>query len=101
MQDEGPFGIDGASYPVVTYNFANPKVGTWKAQVIIRAENVPTDSPAAVAMITNKASLQLFSHLNKYELEVGQEVGLVAHLFDQTTYVVREPWSVSADLMNR
>jgi len=62
--------------------------GVWSAQVIIKAEDVPTDSPAALAMITNKASLELFSHLNQYELEVGQEVGLVANLFDRAAFVV-------------
>ena len=62
--------------------------GVWNAQVIIKAEDVPTNAPAALAMITNKASLELFSHLNQYELEVGQEVGLVANLFDRSTFVV-------------
>lgn len=75
---------------MTTYTFVNPKVGAWNAQITLCAENVPTDSPAAVAMISNKASLQLFSHLNQYELEVGQEVGLVANLIDQTTFGVRK-----------
>jgi len=85
--ETGPYGIDGASYPVTTYTFAKPAVGVWSAQVIIKAEDVPTDAPAALAMITNKASLELFSHLNQYELEVGQEVGLIANLFDRAAFV--------------
>jgi hypothetical protein len=70
-------------------------VGVWSAQVIIKAEGVPTDVPAAMAMITNKASLELFSHLNQYELEVGQEVGIVANLFDKTTLIVRDACTLS------
>ncbi|ELR25113.1 conditioned medium factor, putative [Acanthamoeba castellanii str. Neff] len=77
----GPFGIDGASYPVTTYSFKNPTVGTWTATLVIKGvADVATDKPTAVVMITNKASVKLFSHLNKYELEVGQEVGLVANI---------------------
>jgi len=81
VQTSGPFGIDGASYPVTTYSFKNPTVGTWAATLIIKGvADVATDKPTAVVMITNKASVKLFSHLNKYELEVGQEVGLVANI---------------------
>jgi len=80
-KSSGPFGIDGASYPVTTYTFANPKIGTWEATLIIKGvDTVPTDAPAAIVMITNKSGVKLFSHLNRYELEVGQEVGLVANL---------------------
>lgn len=107
LQTSGPFGIDGASFPVTTYSFAKPEqgtlsllicvdvccvccvgtltersrgsAGTWTAKIIIRGvENVPTDKPAVIAMITNKGGVKLSSYLNKYELEVGQEVGLIA-----------------------
>jgi pimeloyl-ACP methyl ester carboxylesterase len=81
----GPFGVDGASVPVTTYTFEKPVVGTWSAQVIIRGVDVPTGAPAAMAMVSNRGSLELFSHLNQYELEVGQEVGLVANLFEGAT----------------
>jgi hypothetical protein len=42
--------------------------------------DVATDKTTAVIMITNKDSVKLFSHLNQYELEVGQEIGLVANI---------------------
>jgi len=77
----GPFGIDGASFPVTTYTFSEPTQGKWEAKMTIQgARNVPTDRPAVVLMVTNSQGVKLFSHLNAYELEVGQEIGLISSL---------------------
>jgi len=75
------FGIDGATFPLTTWTWTQPVAGTWNA-VITCGAKLSQNSIKAALILYNESPVKVFSHLNSYDLQLGQEVGVVANLYD-------------------
>eukprot|EP01089_Gocevia_fonbrunei_P008063 TRINITY_DN196_c0_g1_i2.p1 TRINITY_DN196_c0_g1~~TRINITY_DN196_c0_g1_i2.p1 ORF type:complete len:377 (+),score=110.49 TRINITY_DN196_c0_g1_i2:54-1184(+) len=83
-KSSGPLGIDGAFVPSTTYTFFDPKAGDW--QIELRSNtalsSVTSDAPQVYLLVDNKSQIKLYSHLSSYDLEQGNSVGVVVHMYD-------------------
>jgi len=77
------FGVGLTKMEVTTYIWPEPTAGFWnfliKSDVTIPH---PADEAEVYLLLDNDSPIQVTTHLNTYDLQVGQEVGLVARVFD-------------------
>jgi len=89
-----PIGDDTINeVPVSTYVFPSPVVGTWKLTItgtglsnVTRASNYPN----VAIILFNDSPIQIFSYLEDYNNEKGNEIGLVARITSQTSWELGE-----------
>jgi len=86
IKGDFPLGDQGVSVPVVTYYFDTPfPVGTWTLNIASSSQlTKATPSPYdALINVWNENDVKLYGRLATYDMQVDQEVGLVATLFSQ------------------
>jgi len=88
---QGNFPIGQMSVPETSWMFNNPQPGTWKLEMrstqVVDFSNYPfgkteDDVPAGYVLVWNDSPLMIYSHLTTYQMEVGQEIGIVSMVLD-------------------
>jgi len=68
---------------VTSYIWPEPESGFWNFQVKSDVEIPhPADQPEVYFLIDNESPIKVATHLNTYDLQIGEEVGLVTRVFD-------------------
>jgi len=77
------FGIGLTKMEVTTYVWPEPITGFWNFEIRSDVEiDHPSEQPEAYLLLGNESPIQIATHLNTYDLQVGQEVGLVARVLN-------------------
>jgi hypothetical protein len=93
----GPYGYDGASFTAVTYTFGAPAVGLWQLVVEVHGDVQQTAGVPDVMLIAdNDSPYKLLSHLNSYELQLDQPVGISVQVYDAASFSDDMPISASS-----
>jgi hypothetical protein len=80
---EHSFGIGLDVMPATTYAFFDPQPGMWTFKFYTTEQLQPKPGlPDLYLILGNLSPTRVFCHLNTYDLQVGQSVGLVARAFD-------------------
>lgn len=84
----GSFPIGGTSVPETTWILTNPVVGTYTLTItstdatMTRKSVQDDDIPIGYAITYNASPISMVGHLNTYQLQQGQNIGLVAMIVD-------------------
>lgn len=94
IPDNFPIGLYHVS--CTTYIFDNPSIGEWTLIVkpkdlekfinFMKSRVIFFGSHDAAVLLWNKNPMKIYSHLNTYNLKVGQDIGLVATLIEQNFF---------------
>lgn len=83
---EHDFGVGLTKMPVVSFIFPEPIRGEWKFQIKSHKKiNKVEGKPQLYFLLGNESPYKVTTHLNTYDLQQGQEVGLVAQVFDHSS----------------
>lgn len=78
---EAAVGLDGVSHPAQAFTFDAARPGLW--QVMVTAPAAVSGSVQGFLVVSSQSPYRLYTYVNTQRLVVGQEIGLVASLFDQ------------------
>jgi len=92
---EGTFGWALTNVPSVTYILPKPEIGQWnvkitapKAKVLVNSKKESASpKPQAFLLIENPDEVGILTHMNSYEHKVGDQIGVVARIFDSNVKV--------------
>jgi len=91
---KGFFPIGETPIPETTYRFTNPKVGNWKFKVSIpksisleNLEEISVSPNPGAIIVWNKSPTKLHSHLQSYSLTLGEKIGILSSITEDSIIV--------------
>lgn len=97
----GGFPIGATEVPETTWIFKNPVVGKYTLTLqstdtaVTRRSVTDDDVPIGFAFTLNISPISMVGHLNTYNLQQGQEIGLVAMIIDNPQMKNRSEFDIS------
>jgi len=83
QKTEHEFGMGETKLMVTSYIFPDPISGVWNFEVRSKVEiKHPANKPSLYLLVGNDSPNKVVSYLNTYQLQLGQEVGLVAKVVE-------------------
>ncbi len=78
--NQAQFGFDGNTFPAEVYRVEQGAPGMWRFQVSTQQAAAGT---AGYLLVSSDSPYRLYAHLANYTLRVGEQIGLVAYVYDQ------------------
>eukprot|EP01027_Heterolobosea_sp_BB2_P008908 GEZU01013198.1.p1 GENE.GEZU01013198.1~~GEZU01013198.1.p1 ORF type:complete len:674 (+),score=199.90 GEZU01013198.1:77-2098(+) len=96
---KGTFGIGDNTVPSTTYVFDKPATGVYKVIVSTKLPNTQksrANAPDVYLLLENVSDYKAYAHINTYNLQTGQNIGLMARLYNEKMAMVDEKGSPAA-----